>query len=312
MSVVESVLAEEAFRRVSFPFEHGAMAGIAFGDASRPPDIVFLHGTGFNARTYRRMLAPLGERYHVLALDLRGHGLTTLPPKTWGYNSWHRHRDDVITVLDKHLGAPVTLAGHSMGATTALLIAGKRPDLVRALAMTDPVFFSESAYRMMEFPFLNDWIVKAGPIPHGVARRRAHFASREEAVASLTGRGIFKTFPADVLADYVADGMLDDPHGGVRLACAPAFESQTYKAQRHDPWRALAMYEGPIVLLRGEIGSTCAPSITRRIKERHPGIRLATVEGSTHALPMERPDRVRAAIEAAALMSPGGRFRDLI
>ncbi|HUM69725.1 MAG TPA: alpha/beta fold hydrolase, partial [Chloroflexota bacterium] len=95
------------------------MAGIAFGAETATPDIVFIHATGFNARTYRTLLAPLGERFHVLALDMRGHGLTNLPHKLFSYTSWKRHRDDLIAVLE-HFTAPVTLAGHSMGATISL------------------------------------------------------------------------------------------------------------------------------------------------------------------------------------------------
>jgi pimeloyl-ACP methyl ester carboxylesterase len=68
--------ASETFRRVSFEVPGGRMAGIAFGAETATPDIVFIHATGFNARTYRTLLEPLGERFHVLALDMRGHGLT--------------------------------------------------------------------------------------------------------------------------------------------------------------------------------------------------------------------------------------------
>ncbi len=36
-----------------------------------------------------------------------------------------------------------------MGATVALLVAGKRPDLVRGLALADPVILSHDIYRWM-------------------------------------------------------------------------------------------------------------------------------------------------------------------
>jgi pimeloyl-ACP methyl ester carboxylesterase len=44
-----------------------------------------------------------------------------------------------------------------------------------------------------------------------------------------------------------------------------------------------------------------------RIAAIKPDARVATVEGSGHMIPMERPDRVRAAIESAALMAQAGR-----
>lgn len=300
----------EPFRRVRFPAKEGEIAGIAFGDQSRPVEIVFLHATGMNARTYTQMLAPLGERFHVLALDMRGHGQTHLPLHLWSYYSWRRHRDDIIALADAHFDRSVTFAGHSMGATTSLMIAGERPDLVRSLALIDPVILTESRYRMMEMPFAPLLTVGRGPLARNAARRRADFPSREDAIQSLTGRGFFKTFPPEVLADYVADGFVDKEGGGVTLACTPRFEAATFTAQRNDPWRALQSFKGPIVLLRAEIGSTCPPSIAKRIKDVRPDLRMAVLEGATHALPMERPDRVRAAIETAAMMARSNQRLD--
>ena len=66
-------------QRLTLPCKGGHMAGWNFGRASGPIDVVFLHATGFCAYTYRTLLAPLGPKRRAVALDLRGHGLTTLP-----------------------------------------------------------------------------------------------------------------------------------------------------------------------------------------------------------------------------------------
>ncbi|ANP45293.1 hypothetical protein ATE48_04895 [Candidatus Viadribacter manganicus] len=298
--------APETFRRVSFEVPGGRMAGIAFGAQTATPDIVFIHATGFNARTYRVLLEPLGERFHVLALDARGHGLTTLPHKLFSYTSWKRHRDDLIAVLE-HFTAPVTLAGHSMGATISLLTAGVRTDLVNGLALLEPVILPAAAYAGSQLPFGPQLQRMTMPLARGAAARRNQFASREEALVGLTGRGIFKTFPAEVIADYVADGLVEDGAGGFKLACAPAFEAATYTAQRHDPWGALRKVTDPLVLLRAEKGSTISEAAMHRVAAIKADARVATVEGASHMLPMERPDRARAAIESAALMARQGR-----
>lgn len=282
------------------------MVGIAFGAATPDPDIVFLHATGFNARTYRALLAPLGEKLHVLALDARGHGRTELPDGLFGYTSWRRHVNDLIAVLE-HFSAPVTLAGHSMGATVSLLTAGKRTDLVAGLALIDPVILPNAGYALFELPFAPLVQRHVMPLARGALGRRAKFPDREAAVAALTGRGVFKAFPADVIEDYVADGLVEDGKGGFRLACRPAFEAATYCAQRHDPWGALRNVSDPLVLLRAEQHSTVSEAAVHRISAIKPDARIATVEGAGHMLPMERPDRVRAAIESAALMARQGR-----
>jgi len=300
-----SPVAAESFRRLSLRIKGGEVNGLAFG-AEGQPDVIFIHATGFNARTYRTLLAPLGDRFRVWALDARGHGLTNLPAKTFGYTSWRRHRDDLIAVLEKHVTQPVTLAGHSMGATVSLLTAARRPDMVCGLALIDPVIMSPTQYAIAELPF-GTAILRRSPIARGAARRRWQFPDKESAVRAFTGRGVFKSFPEEVIADYVGDGLVPDAHGGFRLACTPKYEAATFAAHRHNPWAAMPRLMCPLVLLRADVGSTTPPAAMHRIAALKPDARVATVEGATHMLPMERPDRVRAAIEAAVLMAQGGR-----
>ena len=98
-----------SFRRLSVPIRNrwgdGEMALLDFGDPERAPDLVFVHANGFNAGTYRRLLAPLGGRFRVLAPDLRGHGRTRLPTRPEGRRHGHDHRDDLIGLLEA-LGGP--------------------------------------------------------------------------------------------------------------------------------------------------------------------------------------------------------------
>jgi pimeloyl-ACP methyl ester carboxylesterase len=57
------------------------------------------------------------------------------------------------------------------------------------------------------------------------------------------------------------------------------------------------------VMLRAAIASTTPPSVADAIRVQRPSARVAVVDGATHALPMERPDRARAAIETALMMA---------
>lgn len=303
----------QSYRRVTYDLPGGQMAAIAMGDPERPVDIVFLHATGFNALTYRTILAPLGERLHVVAVDLRGHGRTTLPAKLFGYAGWDRHRDDVISLIDKGIGAPVTLAGHSMGGCVSALAAGKRPDMVRGLALLDPVILPPRYYAFMRAPGAPLFSQQTFALARKAAKRRDSFVSREDMAAQLTGRGIFKSFTPEMLADYCQDGAVDDPFGGFKLACRPAFEARTFAAQRHNPWAAFAVFGGPLVVLRAQHGSTMPNASADRLKRLRPSAMIATIEGASHGLPMERPDRARAAIEAACVRaSKGVVHRDLV
>jgi len=116
-------------RRLMVPLTQrgGEMAVLDFGDKKRPVDLVFSHANGFNAATYRSILAPLAASFRILAPDLRGHGHTRLPTPTDGRRDWSDHRDDLLALLEAFPGPPVVLAGHSMGGTAALLAAARAP-----------------------------------------------------------------------------------------------------------------------------------------------------------------------------------------
>jgi pimeloyl-ACP methyl ester carboxylesterase len=295
-------VSEAEFRRVQLEIAGGVVAGIGFGPELANPDLVFLHATGFNARAYRGLLAPLGERFSVLALDFRGHGRTTLRPYRFGYTSFGRHRDDVIAVLQKHASAPVALAGHSLGATVSLLVAAKRPDLVSSLALIEPVILPGLLRFLLCLP-AGPLLARALlPIAINAARRSNRFPSRELALKAFTGRGIFKAFTPEMIEDYLADGLVEDGKGRFKLACTPDYEAATFCAQRHDPWAALRRVRCPLVALRAEKHATSAKDALRRIALIKPDARVAMVEGAGHMLPMERADRVRAAIETAMML----------
>ena len=159
-------------RRFLHPFEDGDMAGVEFGDPVKPYGALWLHATGFNAMTYQSILAPLGFRARVAALDLRGHGRTTLTADPRKLKSWRRYRDDVIDWMDRHAPGGAVLGGHSMGGCVALMVAGKRPDLVKGLVLIDPVILHPRFYFWAHvFPPMN-WFVRGG-LAHGPPGEKA-------------------------------------------------------------------------------------------------------------------------------------------
>ena len=272
------------------------MAGLRFGDQNGPPRpaLIFLHATGFNARTYRTLLAPLGASAQILAVDLRGHGRTSLPLPTRAYTSWEVHAADVLDLLDAHVPGPVILAGHSMGAIVALLAAARRPQSVRALCLIEPVLLAPIYYLLGKVPGADYVRRRFGPMRQA-AKRRAQFASLEEAHARLTGRGVFAAFTPHMLGDYLGDGLR--PAGvGVELACSPSFEAATFAAQGHAPFAALASVRCPIRALRAAHGSTFLQRAADIAAARWPDLRVETLAGTSHMLPMEQPERVRTVL----------------
>lgn len=287
-------------RRLTIPIANrwgaGDMAVLDFGDPERPVDLIFSHANGFNAATYRSILAPLASSLRILAPDLRGHGATRLPTETRGRRDWHDHGDDLAALLDAFPGPPVVMAGHSMGGTSSLLAAAGRPDRVSQLVLFDPVIWGGASALLFRLPLLRRLSDRI-PLVRGARRRRARFDSREAALEAYRGRGAFRGWPDSVLIDYLGDGLRADG-GDLVLNCAPDWEASNYMAQGHDPWRAMRMYRKPVRILRAATGSIS------QVPDRPRGLdhlRVETVPGTGHMFPMVRADIVRDALFDAAV-----------
>ena len=288
----EQVTGAPRARRFPLPSRGGEIAALEFGPDDRPLDILFCHANGFNALTYRSILSPLAG-LRILAIDLRGHGATTLPTPVEDRDGWKIYRDDILALLPFVAEGPVVMAGHSMGGASSLLTAAAAPEAVRRLVLFDPVL-------MPDAPAADPAAMAQSPMVQGALRRRATFADKAAALEAYRGRGAFKTWSEAQLADYVEAGFVPTEDGQVTLACAPTWEASNFASYDPDIYPALAAEPCPIRILRAETGSTC------RIEDRIPQItasgrvRVETVAGASHFLPMERPDLVRQALWAAA------------
>lgn len=287
-------------RRMTVPIANrwgaGDLSVLDFGDPKRPVDLIFCHANGFNAATYRSLLAPLASSLRILAPDLRGHGETALPTSTERRKTWHDHRDDMVSLLDVLDGPPVVLAGHSMGGTTAIMAAGERPAKVSRVVGFDPVIWNRWMVIALRLPLL-DRLPGRIPMVKGALRRRDRFDSREQALAAYRGRGAFKGWSDIALVDYLSAGLTEDGDG-FSLTCTPRWEVSNYCAQGHDPWKAMKDFDRPVRLLRGEIGTTCAVETSLRSL---PLVTVDTVPEGTHFFPMLRPDIARDALFEAAV-----------
>ncbi|WP_223189388.1 alpha/beta fold hydrolase [Nonomuraea terrae] len=87
------------------------------------PPLLLLHGLGGTLDAWQELAPALTGAYRVVAMDLRGHGLSGDAP--W---EWDAVLDDVEAVVDRlGLGAPA-IAGHSLGGMLAVLWAARHPE----------------------------------------------------------------------------------------------------------------------------------------------------------------------------------------
>lgn len=146
-----------------------------------PPDgapVLALHGWLDNAATFSR-LAPKLAGLRIVALDFPGHGLSAHRPVGAEYSIWS-YTYDVLAVADALGWSRFSLMGHSMGAITAVLLAGAVPERVERLALIDGLlpYTAEAA----EAPEKLGQALKARMAL--AAKRKPIYAERDRALAA--------------------------------------------------------------------------------------------------------------------------------
>ena len=98
--------------------------------------VVCLHGITGNGRHFGLLAGRLADRFHVVGLDLRGHGGSTFEPP-WNLE---QHVEDVLDTLTEEALAdkPIRWVGHSFGGRIAFEVAATAPEVVGRLVLLDP------------------------------------------------------------------------------------------------------------------------------------------------------------------------------
>src|ERR1700722_2353382 len=106
-----------------------------WGDARGPP-LGLCHGFTGSSHDFALQVQPLSESRRVIAVDQRGHGLSSKTHDIAGY-SIDQLTADLIGFIEQVSEGPVDLLGHSMGGRVSLGVVLARPDLVRSLVLMD-------------------------------------------------------------------------------------------------------------------------------------------------------------------------------
>lgn len=96
------------------------------------PPIILLHGYTDSSFSYSRVLPSLDAKYHVYALDLRGHGDSERPASGYGLSDFAA---DVLAFMDEKGIRRATLVGHSMGSFVAQQLAIRAPERIERLVL---------------------------------------------------------------------------------------------------------------------------------------------------------------------------------
>jgi pimeloyl-ACP methyl ester carboxylesterase len=108
---------------------------LAYWDAGHGRPVVFIHGVATLGELWASDLADLTSECRVIVYNRRGYGASSQSPC-----NWDAHQEDAATLIESLSAAPASIVGYSAGATIALKLALKCPELVADLVFLEPVF----------------------------------------------------------------------------------------------------------------------------------------------------------------------------
>jgi pimeloyl-ACP methyl ester carboxylesterase len=256
------------------------------------PLLHFAHANGYPPTCYRRLIAPLTDHYHVLAVHHRPLWPGMMPEEL---DSWHQIGHDMIHFFEENDLEDVIGVGHSLGAVATMFAAIQRPDLFRAVVLIEPVFLMPAILQLFALQS-NGISEEYYPLIHITKSRRKNWQSREEAFGHFRPKRVFARWSDNALWDYIWHGLHRNEMGDIELTYAPEWEARIYSLPPTDVWDLIPQLSQPTLGIRGDDTDTLVPAAWHLWQMSQPKGKYVEMEGCTHMLPMEKPIEIAETI----------------
>jgi pimeloyl-ACP methyl ester carboxylesterase len=245
-----------------------------WGGEGRPP-VLLLHGFTGHAHAWDTLSIALQPRFHVMALDQRGHGDSD-PADV--YNAVAAF-EDLTAMVDELRLASLVLIGLSMGGRNAIYFTAKRPEVVSRLVIVD----------------IGPEISKRAAAPSAGPPEPDTWDSIEQAAQHL-----YRANPYPGIHYYrwvVSHSLRPRSDGRLVWKWHPSI-----KERRTNPdvdwWALLRSITAPTLVLRGAESHVLDHDVAERMARELPNGRLVEIERAVHTLHEDNPDAVLAALNA--------------
>lgn len=274
-------------RRINGPIHRWHVQEVGVGKT-----VLLLHGAGGSTHSFRDLLLQLSTQYHVIALDLPGHGFTQLGA---------RHRSgldlmakDIAALCIQEGWAPDVIVGHSAGAAVAFQLAA--PDLLQReyphiviginAALSEfkgiaGLLFPTMAKTLAALPFTARLFSGASSNP-----------ARVEALINSTG-SILNAQGLELYRKLIADQNHVD---GTLLMMA--------QWQLRPLLNQLSKHKGDAYFIVGDRDRTVLPHVSEDAAEIIPNAKVHYILGSGHLAHEEQPIDVASIIHSIIAKQP--------
>jgi esterase len=237
--------------------------------------VAVLHGLFGSARNWATIAKQLGERWRVIAFDLRNHGASPWTA-TMGYAEM---ADDVRAAMQARGHRHYALIGHSMGGKTAMIAALADPEAVDRVVVVDiapiayPVAFGTYVQAMRGLDL------------GAIARRR----EADQLLGRTIGNAAERAF---LLQNLVFQA------GGPRWQFNLAAIETALPEIASFPAPSGATYGGPMLFIAGGNSRALRPEAAPTIKSLFPDAKIARIAEAGHWVHAEAPQAFLALVES--------------
>lgn len=237
---------------------------VSHDEAGSPdaPPIVFVHGTRLSRAMWAAQMLDLSDRFHVVALDLPGHGALADRPFTV-----ETAADEVGRIIETAAGGRAVVVGLSLGGYVAIDLVARRPGLVRGLVLS-------------------------GATAEPVGLRSAPYVGLAWAMERFDGPRLnalnawfFRTRYSPAIAEPIVAGGFWSNGGATAL--------RALIGQRFAP--RLGAYVGPTLILNGDLDILFRLTAGDFAQVAH-DVRRVRLRGATHLANLDRPAAFSAAV----------------
>ncbi|MGM0427429.1 MAG: alpha/beta fold hydrolase [Thermodesulfobacteriota bacterium] len=244
-----------------------------------------VHGITANCRCWDVMAGALSPTHRVLAMDLRGRGLSDKPDT--GYSIAH-HINDIRAVLDDLGLERVVIIGHSLGAFISLIFGATFPERVDRIILVDGGGKLSEEQMAKVFAGIKPSLDRLGKV----------FPSLEEYLETMKQARFLHPWSEafDTYYQYEVEAV----EGGVRPRSRPEhIQEEARNLGKVDVSEFYRKIQAPTLILRATQGLLADDDIllpepvAERMVNEIPDARLKTIEGVNHYMIVFQPNETR-------------------
>lgn len=234
------------------------------------PSLVFLNSLGTDLRMWDQIIPRFADRFRLIRLDKRGHGLSDAPS---GPYTLRDHTNDLAGLLDQlGVDTPI-LIGDSVGGMIALDYAITRPEKVKALVLCD------------------------------TAAKIGTAEMWNERIDTLRAHGMAYLAPA-ILPRWFSPGFKEsDPaayqgyHNMLVRTPLEGYIATCQAIREADLRESVTTLHLPALVICGAADAATPPDLVRGLAEALPHARFEIIEGAGHLPSIEQPAALAEAID---------------